>query len=251
MKLSIFEAKHTLSSLADKVNGSQMTVGKIVGLTSLEGWPEKLTTLRAVGNNIKNLKGCPEKVAFLDLGHNELTSLEGAPKEIAALDIDNNPQLKSLAGLSDTVISGYLSGYLRAVSCGLTTLKGGPRSVEMLNVSGNMITSLDGCQDIEIDPSGLDVSYNKLVSLHNVHKHLTKFKGPLWLTGNKIVSHTLGLLKVVGLTSVKFDISGRSVEELGRRAMFEIINKHLDGERDVFACQEELIDAGFEEFAQL
>lgn len=30
-----------------------------------------------------------------------------------------------------------------------------------------------------------------------------------------------------------------------------IINKHLKGDRDVFACQEELIEAGYDEFAQL
>ena len=51
----------------------------------------------------------------------------------------------------------------------------------------------------------------------------------------------LGLLLIDGLQKVFLDNMKVRV----------IINKHLKGDRDVFACQEELIEAGFEDFAQL
>ena len=46
-------------------------------------------------------------------------------------------------------------------------------------------------------------------------------------------------------------IDGLKFVGLDNEKVENIINKHLKGERDVFACQEELIEAGYEEYAQL
>jgi hypothetical protein len=54
----------------------------------------------------------------------------------------------------------------------------------------------------------------------------------------------LGLLLIDGLKAAFFS-QGWNDE------LQTIINKHLAGERDVFACQEELIENGLEDFAQL
>ena len=65
--------------------------------------------------------------------------------------------------------------------------------------------------------------------------------GILYLKNNPVKSHVLGVLLIEGCKGITLD---NDIVHL-------IINKHLEGERDVFACQEELIEKGFEEYAQL
>ena len=59
-------------------------------------------------------------------------------------------------------------------------------------------------------------------------------------TNNPIESHVLGLLKIKGLQEVRLD----DIQ------LTKIINKYLPL-GDLLDCQEELIEAGYEEFAQL
>ncbi len=105
--------------------------------------------------------------------------------------------------------------------------------------SVNKLTSLEGA------PSSiggdLDCFSNCLSSLHNIHKQIKHIGGYADFRKNPITSCVLGLLLIDGLEKVYLNTNG--VED--------IINKHLKGDRDVFACQEELIEAGYEEFAQL
>ena len=104
----------------------------------------------------------------------------------------------------------------------------------------NKLTSLDGT------PShvngNFDCSYNKLTSLKDVHKHITEIKGEFYAIKNPIESHVLGLLLIKGVTEVRLD--NKQVEE--------ILNRHLGkGRAGMLMAQEELIEAGLEEFAQL
>lgn len=105
--------------------------------------------------------------------------------------------------------------------------------------------SYKGIESLEGAPSivnGTVVCFdNKLKSLHNIHKIFKHISGGAEFRKNPIKSHILGLIMIDGLRYVTLD----SWE------LQSIINKHLSGDRDVFACQEELIEAGFEEFAQL
>jgi hypothetical protein len=105
--------------------------------------------------------------------------------------------------------------------------------------SVNKLTSLEGA------PSSiggdLDCFSNCLSSLHNIHKQIKHIGGYADFRKNPITSCVLGLLLIDGLEKVYLNTNG--VED--------IINKHLKGDRDVFACQEELIEAGYEEFTQL
>jgi len=57
---------------------------------------------------------------------------------------------------------------------------------------------------------------------------------------NPIKSSVLGLVKIKGLTNVIFD----------NKKLEKIMNKYLPL-GDIFDCQEELIEAGLEEFAEL
>jgi hypothetical protein len=61
-------------------------------------------------------------------------------------------------------------------------------------------------------------------------------------TGNPIKSHVLGLMLIDGLKTIRLD--NKQVEE--------ILNRHLGkGRAGMLMAQEELIEAGLEEFAQL
>ena len=89
--------------------------------------------------------------------------------------------------------------------------------------------------------SNLDCRNNKIDSLRGIQKYVKTIKGTADFTNNPIKSHVLGLLEIDGLKSVMLD----------NKKVAAIINKHLKGDKDVIACQEELIEAGFEDFAQL
>ena len=122
----------------------------------------------------------------------------------------------------------------------LTSLKGAPISVYgNFDAACNVITSLDGI------PSFIDghayMFNNKIASLHNIHKQIKHLNGYFNAKSNPITSHVLGLLLIDGLKGVWMD----------HLQVETILNDHIQGDRDIFACQEELIEAGLEDFAKL
>ncbi len=166
---------------------------------------------------------------------NKLTSLEGAPSSVGGYFVCSRNKLTSLKG-GPTSVGGYFNCYNNK----LTSLKGGPTKVGGdYFCSKNKITSLEGVAS----SIGGDFycTRNRLTSLHNIHKQIKHIGGHAEFQQNPIKTHVLGLLLIDGLTEVLLD----------KRYVEDIINKHLKGDRDVFACQEELIEAGFEDFAKL
>ena len=135
----------------------------------------------------------------------------------------------------------YKGGDFSCASNELTSLEGAPSHVDGgFLCSNNKLTSLAGA------PSHVGGSFycssNKLTSLKDVHKHITEIKGKFYAIKNPINSHVLGLLLIKGVTKVQLD--NGQVEE--------ILNKHLGrGRAGMLMAQEELIEAGLEEFAQL
>ena len=135
----------------------------------------------------------------------------------------------------------YEGGDFNCSDTRLTSLKGAPSHVDgYFNCSVNKLTSLAGA------PSHVggdfSCSHNELTSLKDVHKHITEIKGKFYAVGNPITSHVLGLLLIRGVTRVYLD--DKQVEE--------ILNRHLGkGRAGMLMAQEELIEAGLEEFAQL
>lgn len=105
----------------------------------------------------------------------------------------------------------------------------------------------DHKQDFDLEKIPSKIKYNlycknnMILTLHNIHKHIKYIGGFADFTENPIEGDVLGLLLIDGLTEVQLDNS----------AVRRIINKHLRGDRDVFACQEDLINNGFDEFAHL
>ena len=135
----------------------------------------------------------------------------------------------------------YKGGNFFCANNRLTSLEGAPSHVDgYFNCSVNELTSLAGA------PShvGGDFSCynNELTSLKDVYKHVTEIKGTFYAIKNPIKSHVLGLLLIKGVTEVRLD--NKQVEE--------ILNRHFGkGRAGMLMAQEELIEAGLEEFAQL
>ncbi len=121
----------------------------------------------------------------------------------------------------------------------LSVLGQQPEHVVDFNCEHTNLTSLEG-----VPPSisgSIFANNNKLTSLHNIHKQIKRLVGYANFFSNPIKSHVLGVLLIDRLQYIWMD----------NFKVQTIINKHLKGDRDIFACQEELIEAGFEEFAQL
>jgi hypothetical protein len=110
----------------------------------------------------------------------------------------------------------------------------------------NKLVNLEGCPPYI--GGSLSVINNPISSLTGVHR-IVRHVSNIWLPYS-IQSSILGLLKIEGLHRV---IAGGEMSPGGDRfdLAIRLINKHLRGDRDILACQEELIDNGLEEFAQL
>ena len=164
----------------------------------------------------------------------KLTSLEGAPSSISGNFSCYFNQLTSLEDAPSSVSDNFSCYYNQ-----LTSLKGAPSSVgNHFLCHNNQLTSLEGA------PSKVGGDFycnnNKLTSLCNIHKQIKVIGGNFNGTKNPIKSHVLGLLKIKKLQKVYLD----------NKEVQNIINKYLP-EGDLFVCQQELIDAGYEEYAQL
>ena len=189
----------------------------------------------ATGKSVADLK-IDYKGGDFDCSNNELTSLEGALSHVSGnFDCSLN-HLTSLKGAPSHVGGGF---YCRGN--GLTSLEGAPSHVGGgFYCSSNELTSLKGA------PSHVGGGFycynNKLTSLKDVHKHITEIKGIFYAIRNPIKSHVLGLLLIKGVTEVHLD----------NKQVAEILNRHLGkGRAGMLMAQEELIEAGLEEFAQL
>lgn len=145
----------------------------------------------------------------------DLTSLEGSPKKVTGLFDCTENKLTSLEGGPEYVGDSFLCSINQ-----LTSLKGAP-----IAVYGNFRCTV-----------------NQLTSLKDVHRIIHKITGTFYATQNPIKSHVLGLLLIVDLANIQID----------NKLVQKILNKHLGkGRAGLLLAQEELIELGYEEFAQL
>jgi hypothetical protein len=106
--------------------------------------------------------------------------------------------------------------------------------------SENELTTLEGAPSSVDDD--FDCTYNKLTSLQGIHKIIKIINGEFFCNDNPITSGGIGLILIEGLTKIYVD----------RRHAFDIINKYLGrGKKGLLLCQDELIEAGYEEYARL
>jgi hypothetical protein len=140
--------------------------------------------------------------------------------------------------------------YLTSFKCrdlSLTSLYGCPTFVDgYFDCSFNKLQSLQYCP--QIVTRDFYCSDNKLPSLQNIHKYNKQIDGELWVHFNPIKSYVLGVILIEKIKVVIFD---RDNEHGDLYTVQNIINTHLETDRDVYLCQDNLIKAGFAEFAQL
>ena len=99
----------------------------------------------------------------------------------------------------------------------------------------------------------------KFDSLKGINKHFTEIDGMIYVDGRKIKSRILGVIKIKGVKRLSMGANWRKQFIANAQKGFdfeEIIEKYLPASDsyqggDIFDCQEELIDLGFTEYAQL
>jgi hypothetical protein len=147
-----------------------------------------------------------------------LTSLEGAPTSVGKNFACNWNKLTSLEGGPS-----FVGGYFYCYDNQLTSLQGAPSSVG----------------------SDFSCGGNKLTSLEGIHKIIKIINGNFYCQGptmkNSITSGGIGLILIEGLKGTD-----------ANHPAFKIIEKYLgQGKKGLLYCQDELIEAGYEEFARL
>lgn len=148
-----------------------------------------------------------------------LTSLEGSPIYVSEdFDCCRN-SITSLKGGPDIVTIDYLVSFNYSLGKSANPFEGGPS-----RIGGDMYCNENG-----------------LTSLKGIHKYIKHIGGVGYFDNNPLQSHVLGLMRIDGLQEVMLE----------NEEVQQILNRHLYGNRDMFECQEELVDSGFPEFAKL
>lgn len=213
-------AEHRLTPEEKDVDWAGYIDCRFLDLTSLEGAPKE------VGGNFY----CQD---------NKLKTLVGAPKIVKGVfNCSSNKSLTSLKGLPE------VGADVMCHDCSLTSLKGAPEYVKgRFDCSDNPISSL------EYAPKRVKENFMivgcQLTNLKNIHSHIKSVGGHLSVMNNPIKSHVLGVLLIEDLEY--FYMSNKTASA--------IINKYLHylgkGRHGVIDCQNELIEAGLESYAQL
>lgn len=131
----------------------------------------------------------------------------------------------------------------------LTSLRGCPSHVKgSLWVHHNQLASLEGISSFI--GRGLDLSNNYFTSLKDIHKHIKKMDGSIWITGNPIKSHLLGILLIDGCKGYAASTTLAAVIKIINKYAIINANYRVPGQ-DLYECQTELIENGLEEFAEV
>jgi hypothetical protein len=193
--------------------------------------------------SVKDLPGYPfEDPCDGDFNCNskQLTSLEGCPKVVKGDFYCFNNKLQSLQ-YCPQIVKGHFYCYYNI----LQSLQYCPQIVNgYLSCSFNNLQSLQYCP--QIVKGNFHCSNNSLQSLQNIHKYCKQLDRELWAFNNPIKSHVLGVMLIENIKRIVLSTNRSKLQTIEK-----IINTHLKTDRDVFICQDNLIKAGFAEYAQL
>ena len=176
-------------------------------------------------------------------------------------------KVSSLEGCPDPIDTISITGDKNM----LTNLNGMPKVIteRCFLTDGKQLNSFEGAEGVSVK-SLLSFTGCRFESLHNIHKAFSSV-GRLSFISNPVESHVLGLLKIKNLLDVQFmtvtdynDMitvwddqprwDAKHFAKLSRLERLskvqEIIVRHL-GKNDILSAQQELIDMGLDEYAQL
>jgi hypothetical protein len=174
---------------------------------------------------------CPEVVLNVSLDYSELVDLTNAPKK---------------------VIGKFDISYTNVQS-----LVGSPREVGSYYASSLMLTSLKGISPIIHGDAYLNE--NRLTSLEGIHRHIKVLGSDggdtarLDLSRNPIKRGGLGLLLINGFFRTHYRNSPvPEITDFGNAiAIINEYTEHNYGRKALVECQERLLDAGLDAYAEL
>jgi hypothetical protein len=220
--------------------------------------------------NLTSLRGSPQTVgAVFTLGGTRIKTLEGGPKKVGALQLIRNRELSNLEGCPEITGAGAGTG-LKVEDCGIVELVGAPRRLEgdLTIKSCRHLKSLEGCPmfiegsawltEVKADnalqhlPTIVTQYYQLPFELDCTFKELTnrvKFAETLAI-GGKLDGPMLSLLKVEGLRMLT---TQHIHEDTDWFKAFKIVTKYIPvkSKSAIIDCQDELMEAGLEYFAEL
>lgn len=235
-------ANHITTDLIVKADGTvDVTNGISINDTDINRLRVKFNKISGYfnfkNNELKTLEGCPVEVGLnFDCSNNPLKSLVGGPKKVGgnysigsnfAVDFIRRNPLKSLVGCAS-----FIGGDFFCNAGKLTSFEGAPE-----HVVGSVY-----------------IVCNKIPSFHNVHKQFKRIDGTLNLIFTKqaeLKNSILGFLMIEGLKDIVIAKNNNRRGPLWDA--FKILEKHFENKskETIFECQQEMIDAGLEEFAKL
>lgn len=112
--------------------------------------------------------------------------------------------------------------------------------------SSQYIDKLDGFPSTIVGSVDIANDRYRHISYHNVHKHIKSLQGIIQLHAD-YEGPVLGFLMVEKLKNVLW----KTTSHLNNSVPTDILRSYLEGSRDIMDCQEELIQAGYKEFAKL
>jgi hypothetical protein len=116
--------------------------------------------------------------------------------------------------------------------------------VKFGTVYGNFDCSWNQLQSLEDFPKfvrgDINCQYNRIANLLGIEENFSHVSGTIFLNENPIATGGLGAIQIPGLSGIEAD-----------SCAFKIIGKYLQQPENIFHCQSELFDCGFEPFAEL
>ena len=235
----LFEEEETL--LGKKIRGKKEKM--ITINTPNEEWNSQF---ECDFKGISSLKYCPTRINgnFICSDNRLLKSLIGAPQEGVTDFKANNCDLRSLEGCPTKIDGNFECWY----NLELTSLKGMPQEgVNNVYINKCELESLEGIAPHIKGSITLDAN-KRITSLKHIYRHLKSCRE--MRIGAEVESNILGVLKIKNLEKLSI-VDERHFE--AKEDISNIINKYLPNPTSdqIIDCQNELIEAGFEEYAEL
>jgi hypothetical protein len=155
-----------------------------------------------------------------NVSSNLLVSLIGGPQVVDGDYWISGTPLTSLVGAPDSI-----GGDFACVNTPILSIEGIPR-----HINGDIF--LQNCRQLH--------------SFENIQKHILSMDGFIYMEYTEITSNILGLFLIKGFKGIRGNQPSYTLE------LMHIVNRHLiKGRAGMLSCQQELIESGHFELAQI